>query len=146
MSKLRSQEELDRAAGHLNYEYEMLRTIVRELSTGTRPQWLTNALLESFVIHLRALIDFFYTPARTKPDDMLATDYFPDPKAWEAAIPSMSEVLRNARDRAHKEIAHLTYARLDVTTDTKPWNFFGISKEIEALMEKFLEASGRKSS
>jgi hypothetical protein len=146
MPRLRSKEELDLAASHLNYEYQMLQTIVGALSTGTRPAWLTNALLESFVIHLRALIDFFYTPDRPKPDDMLATDYFPEPRHWESVRPSMSEVLKNARARAHKEIAHLTYARLDVTSETKPWNFVGISKEIESLMDKFLMASGRKSS
>lgn len=144
MSRLRSKEDLDLAAGHLNYEYQMLRTIAREVSTGMRPQLLTNALLESFVIHLRALIDFFYPPERTKPDDMLATDYFPDSTTWETARPPISDVLRNARTRAHKEIAHLTYARLDVTSDTKPWNVVGISKEIEVLMARFLEASGRR--
>ncbi len=146
MSRLRSKEQLQAAAEHLDYEYQMLVAVARALASGTQPGWLTNALLESFVIHLRALIDFLYPPERTTPDDMLSTDYFYDAAVWERARPPMSPELRRARTRAHKEIAHLTYTRLEVTPETKPWQFLDILSEIESLMSLFRQTAAGQSS
>ena len=142
MSQLRSDEQLARALGHLDYEYTMLMAVAQAMASGIAAQgWLANALLESFVIHFRALLDFFYPPANPKADDVLATDYFADPDEWERVRPPFSEALKRGRARAHKEIAHLTYARQDVTPETKPWPFVEIANEIQHLMQLFREAT-----
>jgi len=123
----------------------MLLSVTQALSSGiAREGWLTNALLESFVIHLRALIDFFYPSQSPKPDDILAAEYFADPTRWDAVRPACSETLRSARARAHKEIAHLTYARLDVTPDEKPWQFVQIAEEMRGLMQLFSSETGQR--
>ena len=100
--------------------------------------WLVNALLESFVIHFRALLDFFYPPANVKNDDVLAGDYFDDSEAREKIRPQLSEALSRAKTRVHKEIAHLTYARLDVTPEKKGWAFIELANEMKNVMEIFL--------
>jgi len=120
----------------------MLLSVTLALATGNEPQqWLANALLESFVIHFRALSDFFYPPENARPDDVLAVDYFDDPMDWNVRLPPLSEALARGRIRAHKEIAHLTYARLLVTSESKPWEFAALTREISALMTLFRESA-----
>jgi hypothetical protein len=128
MSSPRSDEDLRRSMEHLEYEFTMLMAVAQAMASGiSRQGWLTNALLESFVIHFRALVDFFYPPAHPKSDDVLATHFYEDPAEWESIRPALSNELKRGRERAHKEIAHLTYTRLSVTPETKPWDFVEIS-------------------
>jgi hypothetical protein len=144
MSSHRSDEELRAVAKHLDYEFWMLTSLAQSMATGISAQgWLTNALLESFVIHFRALVDFFYPPLHPKPDDVLATHYFEDSAEWERLRPPLSEALQHGRARAHKEIAHLTYTRLDVTPDKRSWPFVEIANQMEELMQVFRENAER---
>jgi hypothetical protein len=134
----RTDHVLQEASKHLHYEFWMLASLAGGLASGiTADLWLRNALLESFVIHVRVLIDFLYAE-RPKPDDVIAADYFSPSEEWEKLRPAQSETLERARIRAHKELAHLTYARLNVTPETKPWPFIEIAKEIHSVMDIFL--------
>ena len=138
MRPQRPDAELAKAAHHLQYEFWMLLSVANALGSGIASQgWLTNALLESFVIHFRALLDFFHPAETPKADDVVASDYFDDQEEWSRLRPQLSEALRTAKRRAHKEIAHLTYARLDVTPKAKPWAFVDIANEIGSLMTTF---------
>ena len=135
----RTDEELQEASNHLQYEFSMLMSVAQAFASGIAAQdWLVNALLESFAIHFRALLDFFYPPANVKNDDVLAGDYFDDSEAWKKIRPQLSEALSGAKTRAHKEIAHLTYARLDVTPEKKGWAFIELANEMKNVMEIFL--------
>lgn len=135
----RTTEELKEASNHLQYEYWMLNSLAQALASGISGQgWLTNALLESFVIHVRGLMDFLYKDKPQK-DDVVAQDYFTSLEEWENIRTPISEILEKAKKRAGKEIAHLTYARLEVTPDTKPWVFIVITNEISKVMKIFLE-------
>ena len=135
----RTDRELQEASNHLQYEFSMLMSVAQAFASGIAAQgWLVNALLESFVIHFRALLDFFYPPDNAKKDDVLAEDYFDD-DGWEKIKPQLSDALTRAKTRAHKEVAHLTYARLDVTPETKGWAFIEIANEMNKVMEVFLK-------
>ena len=108
----RTKEELKEASNHLYYEIWMLNSLANGLASGIGGQGpLQNALLESFAIHVRALIDFLYSE-KAKNDAVIAEDYFNSPEIWIRIRPGNSDILRKARIRAHKEIAHLTYERL----------------------------------
>ena len=137
----RTDKDLQEASNHLQYEYTMLLSVAQGLASGIAAQgWLANALLESFVIHFRGLLDFFNPPATLKPDDVIAADYFDDPNKWESIKPSpLSTTLSQAKTRAHKEVAHLIYARLEVTPEQKGWAFIDIANEMHALMGLFLK-------
>lgn len=129
---------LQEASNHLHYEFWMLTSLAKGLASSIAANgWLPNALLESFVIHVRVLLDFLYVE-QPKPDDVIAADYFPSSEEWEKLRPAQSETLKKSRTRAHKELAHLTYARLNVTPETKPWAFIEIANQIHRVMDIFL--------
>jgi hypothetical protein len=127
---------LRKASKHVWYEYWMLDSVTRALTSGAIEQpWLRNALLESFVIHYRALYDFFYLP-RSKGDDMIAADFFDSPDTWAALRPAATQLMQ-ARKRAGKEIVHLTYARLDVPADAKHWSFGQLATDLRLVVREF---------
>jgi hypothetical protein len=134
----RTTEELKEVSNHLNYEFIMLNSLANGLASGIGGQGpLQNALLESFAIHVRALIDFLYSK-QPKNDAVIAEDYFNHPEEWVRLRPDSSDILEKARKRAHKEIVHLTYERLKVTPEMKPWHYLEIRDEINKIMNLFL--------
>mgnify|MGYP005836300855 CR=1 FL=1 len=137
--KVRTENKLQKASDHLYYEIWMLRILAHGLGTGIAGKGpLANALLESFVIHVRALMDFLYND-NPKSDDVIAEDYFENAEEWRKLRPVLSETLKQAKRRAGKEVAPLTYARLKVKPETKPWPFVDIAKEIESVLNTFLK-------
>jgi len=137
--KRRSDEVLRAASDHLCYEYWMFRELTAGLATGTiQPGWLHNALVESWVVHLRAIVDFVFPPKSVNPDDVVAADFFDRPSDWEAALPAMSEALTRGRRRAAKEIVHLSYRRIGINHEDKQWHFVALAAEVEPLMAHFL--------
>lgn len=137
--KVRTVEELQEASDHLYYEIWMLKALANGIASGIAGQGpIANALLESFVIHVRAVMDFLYAD-KPQVDDVIAEDFFDTPEHWTKMRPTLSELLSQAKRRAGKEVAHLTYARLDVTPETKPWPFIQIADEISAVINTFLE-------
>jgi hypothetical protein len=136
--KLRTVEELQEASNHLFYEIWMLGSVAKGLASGVAGQGpIANALIEFFVIHVRAVMDFLYAD-KPQSDDVIAEDYFDDPEQWAKHRPELSQLLIHAKRRAGKEVAHLTYARLDVTPETKPWQFVEIANEISTALQAFL--------
>ena len=115
------------------------------MSIPAEKGWLQNALIESFVIHYRALFDFFYIEPRS--DDASAGHYFDSVEDWAAWAehgwaglrPPETELLQKSRKRAGKEIMHLTYTRLDVTPETKPWRFREITDDLNRVVQTFLD-------
>ena len=137
--KQRTGDELREASNHLHYEVWMLGSLAQSIASGIATQgWLTNALLESFVVHVRGVMDFLYND-NPQGDDVVAQDFFPLPDAWFDIRPKASELLIAAKKRAGKEIVHLTYARQNVTPETKPWRFTEIANEVTAVMQTFLD-------
>jgi hypothetical protein len=137
--KKRTDHELQQASIHLHYEFCMLTSLAKGLASGIAANgWLLNALLESFVIHVRVHLEFLY-PKGPNRDAVIAADYFPSSNHWEKLRPALSDTLKKARIRAHQELAHLTYARLNVTPETKPWAFIEIANQIQNAMHIFLE-------
>jgi hypothetical protein len=115
----------------------------RALGSGLfGPGPATNAFLESFTIHTRGLLQFLF-PSDPKPDDVLAEDYFDTPDEWLKVRGDLPEPLSVVNRRVGKEIAHLTYARLDVTTETKGWNIPVIWAAVLRVMQTFAKNAPR---
>ena len=106
---------------------------------------LSNVLIESFVVHLRNLIDFLYLDAPKK-TDIVAAD-FCAAGVWQSARPSISPVLERARTRANKEIAHLTTDRHAGSPPAKQWEFVALAREVQETLRVFAKtpAPGRLS-
>ena len=119
----------------------MLHRTATGLATGLIGQGpLYNALIESFAVHLRNLIDFLYEEkTEAKPDWIFAQDYFSDPQEWILARPDKSEILKKAEIKAHKQVAHLTYVR----RKKEPWRFIEIMDEIYRPLSVFINKIDR---
>ena len=136
----RTIEELQKVSNHLHYEVWMLKSLAQALASGIAKEgWLPNALIESFGIHVRGVMDFLYDDTPKFEDDVVAQDFFPSASDWVNIRPQPSELLLTAKYRAGKEVVHLTYARLAVIPDTKPWPFVALANEVTSVMEVFLK-------
>jgi hypothetical protein len=133
------------SAEHVAYEFEMFFWLARVCgnpsiklgapSSAADAARLNNVLIESFVVHLRNVIEFFYD-LDPRPTDVVAADFL-SPSRWEALRPEISDSLRRARTRANKEIAHLTTDRISGNPPNKGWDFQELAKEIEKLVRCF---------
>lgn len=138
--KARTDEDLRSASEHLQYEAWMFLTLARSLSTGVFGQGaLNNAALESFTVHARVLLEFFFGD-NPRPDDVVADDFLGGQGEWKQVRGDTPMVLSDLRTRVGTEIAHLTYARLSVTPEAKGWHFLETLKAFEGVVGQFLKA------
>lgn len=103
-------------------------------------QRMKNACVESFAIHCRILVAFFFGHReRPHTTDIIAADF---DSAWKTACPDISDDLVTARNNANKQVAHITEDREDLNQPgsgkTSEWNFLDIGNAISDLMNLFL--------
>lgn len=136
------------SAEHLRYEIGMFvetATVLAQIMPTQVPKVIKNALVESFAIHVRNLIEFLYLPANPKSDDVTADHYVDNIPAWHAARGKMPKDLVRAKRRANKQIAHLTRARYQGQARQKQWNLLRLRDLLVPRLKKFARhASPRK--
>lgn len=132
--KKRTDEELRSISNHLIYEFQMLQRTC-EFARTEDNALRRNAFIESSTIHARNLLDFLYSPHSLQDDDVIAEDFFDVPSVWLQNQPKMSLLLKSARRRVGKEIAHLTYERL--LKKDKKWQNSAIVNEIREVVLRF---------
>jgi len=124
----------DIALGHFLYRLAQLMG-----SSKPRPtidQVVRNALVESTLIHSRALLEFFERKGRTKDrkgferDDVLLTDY--------DFTPFKVDIDSSYKDRLNKDLAHFTYSER-VTKDQKKWKYEELVHPILLCAKAFIE-------
>jgi hypothetical protein len=124
-------EELTKYSGeHLLYEITMFWWLSGAI--WYTDGYMHDALLESWVGHLRNLINFLCRPRQQ--DDVIAADFFDNPGAWPQ---SESDKLKTARVRADKELSHITGKRKYTSDKDKGWDVAGLFHEIEGIAKKF---------
>lgn len=123
------------------YEITMFRFTGNELLNNpnlTKPELrgYLNALIESFVVHTRVLIYFFYD--NPKKDDISAKHFIDE---WEKIRLPQSDILKTAKNKADKQLAHLTYARLTTykEIESKKWKIREISVNMESVLQTFID-------
>jgi hypothetical protein len=128
----------DYADHHLKYEIEMLvwaSGIMATLGTfreeGPLAWACNNALLNTFALHSRNLIDFLYLGASDKgrATDVIVQDYV-DQKTLSKYLPPITPLLQQAKKKADKQAAHLTTDRIQYAKSGKGWKFIEIAKDI----------------
>ncbi len=135
---------------HLLYEIRMFYGVCdilqqRKYFSGENQEMnmcIRNALLESFVLHLRVILDFLYD-VQDKDEDAIAVDYFKDKSYWKSIRPKRSKILKESRLRINKEAAHLSYKRLLISKDQKVWQFLCIKNEVKNILNLFLEKADK---
>lgn len=90
---------------------------------------LANALLESALLHVRNLFEFFVHPG-SRPDDMRPDD-FADP--WPPGPADAVESLEQMSELPHKHLAHLTWKRVDVGSPL--WHLTVMAQDILSIAE-----------
>jgi len=139
-----SDADLVKASDHVAYECKMLRRtfdmlwrlVADPAKMGTTPG-LRQALMESFIIHARALRYFFWTSAADRKHslDPLATDYIND---WLTKVPACT-ITQDEYNRMHREIAHISAARFDLKPGEPQWDFAKILGALNPAIDLFFE-------
>ena len=127
--------DLVQASVHLKYEFDMLIVTATLLSKPNLDAYARNAILESWVQHVRNLIDFFYTPK--KQDNIVMADFLIDIEIPES-FPRLNADLKKAKKRANKEMSHLTYTRVGIKLEEKEWPVGIITNYLEETMSSFI--------
>ncbi len=145
MTPLSDEELRCWAREHLIYEGRMLAFTAVRLAErqGVPRDPVSNAYLESFVVHVRCLRDFLWGNRKSwNPLDAFAFD-FCVPGEWEAkrgqVPPNLSGV--DTRKRTGREVVHLTYHRLSVEAELKDWECGEIFGEIADALACFTTAA-----
>jgi len=127
-------KQKDIALGHFFYRVEQL--IFSSMLRLTPDQIVHNALVESTLVHARALLEFFERKSRTKDpsryekDDVLLADY--------GFSPFKVRVNPNYKKRLDKDLAHFTYSER-VSSDEKKWNYEELVHPILLGTKDFIE-------
>ena len=123
---------------HLKYELDMLiwttgimRTLGAECKKNPITWSLNNSLLNSYSMHARNLIDFLYLRSfgRDRDTDIIVQDFI-DQDLLKGKLPAISPILKEAKIKADKQVAHLTTNRVEYEKKGKEWKFVEIAIEI----------------
>lgn len=141
----RTIENLQNASDHLHYEVWMMQSLPNEYVLAQQAvaaaQVRANAFLEAFVVHARVLMDFLYRDDPW-PDDVVAAKFFDAPEQWTGVRKPLTELsveLQRVNGRVGKEVAHLTFARNEITAEMKNWQIGKIAQELSAQFDVFLK-------
>jgi hypothetical protein len=141
-----SADDLKDLGDHVLYEASMADALIPQLggivvarAGGDESGQVTeNALVESFVIHVRALIEFLFTDRRKRTDDGIAADLVRDPAEWTRTRGDLPPLLTTVKRRADKEIAHVTFARKSLTEEAREWGVGNVHAAISRVLKEFV--------
>ena len=110
---------------HILYEIEMLLNLPSVRGTNL----VEYAILESRLIHARNLKNFFEAVRQKYPDDVLPGDFGFDAKSVDIPI--------NISKRFNKDLAHISYSRLNQTPETQKWTYADFINPIKSRCIEF---------
>lgn len=127
------------AEEHILCEFNMIQDAANVVSRahGTNGL-LENIALESFLLHIRQVRDFFYGVRKNKwPDDTFASDYASN---WESVQPDLPRVIKEHEERLDRQLAHLSYARLRYKGKEKEWPVDEMATAMAEVVRVFLRS------
>lgn len=141
----RTQSQLHADSRTLLYEFDMLCGTAQQLAgiDRTHQRIAYNSTVESFALHCRALIAFFFDHKPKYDTDVVAADFFAIPDYW-ASSHNRSQCFAEALTQAHKQIAHITTERRNLNTSGGKdgvWQISDIVQAISKLMADFLASA-----
>ncbi len=126
----RDDQVLKEASYHLQYEIGMIFETALKLN-DQKDIVVYNALFESFLIHTRNLIYFFY--GEPVYDDIVASHFI---FGWELVRGVKSILLKRLEEEANKKVAHLTYQRF---SGDYAWDVDEITHDLRPVIKKFCD-------
>ncbi|MGV8017346.1 MAG: hypothetical protein AB2L26_04045 [Ignavibacteria bacterium] len=127
------------------YYYEMTMFIysflkIKELDSISDEHY-RSLLVENFVLHTRNLYDF-YAKGGSRQDDANAIDFLSiSNDDWQKLIKGDKDILDSldTSNKVNKQLAHLTYSRLDYENANKGWCVDETTKHIFFITIKFVD-------
>lgn len=104
------ESQLTELLEHLRYELDMLFGTYERLEVPSSDLVCGNALIESFCLHARQLLDFFNNEQGLRANEFTTAQYVP----LTSAVVGVSETLAQ---KLNTQIAHLTKKRVSVSTE-----------------------------
>jgi hypothetical protein len=135
MLKIKTDTEFMEVSKHLYHEIQMFNTIVGAVSP-LNDQFKKNLLIESFGIHSRNLIKFFYDKFDSN-DDIVAHNFILSIEDWTNARPIETKLLKDANKRSDKEIINISHAMINQPYQKSDWEFVKIFQELKATIKVF---------
>jgi hypothetical protein len=142
----RTDKELIAAYARFSYEWGMFTTLANGLSSGVfgENNPLGDAVIDSFILHTKTLMDFFYSKDNPRPDQVIAEDFFPSPETWQELRPKKTELIkaveaRMAEARIAQESARLTYTKQDTIPGDRLWYLIPIINELSNVFNIFFQ-------
>jgi hypothetical protein len=142
--KPRTEEELRLLSDHVLWHVRMLfglserieATALRIGPSFSAPE--DAALLESFAIHARTLIEFFWNEDSAWHEDGRAVQFF-DEGEWARIRRPMESTLGTVFDRASWGIVHVSYKRVFEPAEAREWKFAQIAASIGRCVRLFVQ-------
>lgn len=127
-----TREDIDQLRSQLEYELRMVNETAGYLSThGSRVGEVDlDAYLESHMLHVTFLLDFFFPTVHTCGRGPCATDLAPD---W-ADREVISESLSRTRNKAEALLGGMSFFRIELPTKKE---IAAVCAELEALRSRF---------
>lgn len=119
---------------------EMLFATAFELyrdENDVRPH-IKQALMDSFRIHARSLLYFFYAD-QPRADDAKAQSFMQASIEWSKVRRNQTPALIDLQRRVGKEVAHLTYSRPTDTETVIDWNIGTEMKDLYLVFQDFFK-------
>ena len=139
-AKARDDGELRKASKSVAYEISMLRaTLIWTLSKNNlcQDQALRNAMIHSFLLAARNLLDFYYA-TKDHQEQILAKHFFDNKAAWRKPDPWTASVLPLALSgKISERLTHLTYKRARLPQLT--WKTKRIAWELQKPIDVFAD-------
>lgn len=132
---------------HVAYEVSMFFRAIsaRNLTMQGQPGavgFIKNASIEAFVNHFRNLVVFLYPDVYRLSRDDVAAHHFLAHRApyahWARIRPPLSRTLKAAKQRADKELAHMTSKRTSGVRPSKAWALVSLGDEISDILHTFV--------
>lgn len=156
MSYKPTSEQIWKASEDVKYEWQQLwecKRLENSFRDPTHPnvvvldtpekKRLYSLAIESFAIHARNLLLFFFEPRKGEFDDIIASDYFDIPTMW--TPPQISgkddEWRKSIQNRANKRAAHLTYTRVDKSLPEIQWQVEEIYNYLAVIWQYFVSTA-----
>ena len=135
----KDKDTLQRISKDLYYEVSHLIELAAIL-TEEKDNIKMHAFLESLLIHSRNVFYFLYNDENPKYKDDVLSIHFIQLDEWNEFRNSQInlEIFKGFRQRIAKEIAHLTYSRLEKNSENIKWDIRFVVPLIKGI-DKFIE-------
>ena len=133
-----NRNKLQRVSKDIWYEFSVFDHTAKRVHQIPENDKDFNPMLESFCLHLRNFIEFFFFSSDK--EYVRAANFLQEDKTnlWEAFKKECKFDWKYYSDKANHQVAHITYSRLEFTDEKKRWPVNEIYMQVCEILYQFL--------